>query len=1589
MPVNFEIIPAIIGSQLVETIQSDEPNDLNDFDIFIVGDDNATLAQSNVTVSSGSTIVAFEGENSTYKATIRPPQTAGIVTVSIGDNVIPEGNASVSKNIRVSTSFPDVDAEVPTQLFSVNLSNVLGIAVSPTRLLISNQSPNQVHSFTYTGTEQVSESFTPPIGIDVGYLDYINNTLLNTRSDAESRYDLNGTLLETYIFSGVGALVHTRLGVLKFGIGTDPFRYLAYGKTAAADVEDLNVLDFTSLSTTIRFLGAHQNDLLFLVDGKSSGGRFGLAQITDTPEIELLRVLNIEEGTGYFNQIRDIAIYRDTLYILQDNGSTGAVYTLDIRKYRPLSQNTKNTIYPVFIGEGETLNLEQFAPDAERIIWDVGFDKPDFLSINANNQLSVSSNAVTETSPILVKLRGINRIDSIAFQFYLILEPAVAPTWRDLDNLAMRANSKFNLFQIVPDADTITVKSGFTNPIGSSLSNDGVFRIGTTGGEVQFTATKGTLTSDIDFNVDVVQPPDLNNLSDVYRYTVEISGIDVTEDLLKDPPVRLSKSIDAVVLNQYRADSITIALRNSDEKYTPANPANFWTTNSLNLGGYQESVNIFVESYVNNAWVSTLAFSGIIETQAEVYADVRVNITAHDITVKLERFTINDFGTLSKWAAFQQQSDEVDGTTDAGVYVPEGSLAPIQPRTGKAWQDRSEMTVRKLQLPTKGPPLTNTGYLTATEFQTSGGYLDNLPLLNFKVEPRHMDIRSLINQLALTSDVYATDIQLPDFTLDSPTTFNLGSVPYAVEDTRITRLPVDWVYDSTNTRVLMLLSNPEGHISDLLVEWKTESGAYRVLHTFSKDVKVHRIERRDATNYYILTSAAISQDRSAPTLPRPSDKTGYGSDAVAEGSVIRIYHYNASTDTLTEHVPEDNARPPQLGIHYWVGFENDLYIDEFEGIVPYDRGAFKWYSGNLYYRYATDAEFGVARVDAAGTTSEMIDQARGGYWDHLNFAFDVNTETNGDLYFVYAIVGETDSSLVIKRRTSNGTESTILTDTKSIGLYSEALPNFGVYLGAHECLFHNNYLYILAPSLSLSSIGNATADITPTTTVTSEDTGLTGEAYVTTSGFTQATSSVSPGEAIPVRINFNKQISGLTQSELDVLGGEITSFSINVNNVNITIKPDSPFVHRNIVIKIPRNAVNEGNEATEILLDFGLELGKQNSAGMTLYRCDVTAANPALTLIDTWDFVTRAGCNLCVNDGNVHYIENSPAAAMFKPINSDMSTFNSDSGYNILPASLDALKKVDTSGDVESLGKLWSDGGRSFNIAATRALSFEDELHVMMGYGNLDEVLRLNSLASSADNVVHIVFGNKLRYILPEFSINDNIYAKLATLARQVGATLTVNNNIISVIDRQAFRAKTDGATGTGTADIAFDGANKAFPDSGNLRIGDEFLTYTGISGGAFTGVSRGALGTEVINHADDTDILYVDTLLSESDISKIKDVQTDTTRHYNVIADDDIHFDVRDDASVAQYGEKPYSLDLGLTSNEDAWIEHIFNMYLEELKDVASLWKLSLSPRKETRELEAKQLVGFLQAGRVHVLRVASVTKSRAVVDVTARSVS
>ena len=336
-----------------------------------------------------------------------------------------------------------------------------------------------------------------------------------------------------------------------------------------------------------------------------------------------------------------------------------------------------------------------------------------------------------------------------------------------------------------------------------------------------------------------------------------------------------------------------------------------------------------------------------------------------------------------------------------------------------------------------------------------------------------------------------------------------------------------------------------------------------------------------------------------------------------------------------------------------------------------------------------------------------------------------------------------------------------------------------------------------------------------------------------------------------------------------------------------------------------------------------------------------------------------------------------------------MATYNEQMGYNVLPESLGALKRINASGEVEHLGNVWHTD-RPYNVFPTRMLSIDGDLHLCAG---LRESW-MNCCGSTRWQVSKtmgfiLCYGRTLHYVLPTFQPNGrSIYAALAGLAKSVNATLSFEKNVIMITDRRPFRAVTDGATGTGTADIGFSDANKTFPSSGYLLIGKEILKYTGISGGTFTGITRGVLGSDIENQADASAVLYLDNIIETEGLGspyKRITLQSDTNRIYNVIRDSGGIAEVRDAASIALYGERSYTLDLGLTRHEKVWIERIFASYLEELKDLQQIVNIQTVP---DFSLRLGQIVPFFYKGLIYGMRIVSVRYERTATHIKGRTV-
>ena len=106
-----------------------------------------------------------------------------------------------------------------------------------------------------------------------------------------------------------------------------------------------------------------------------------------------------------------------------------------------------------------------------------------------------------------------------------------------------------------------------------------------------------------------------------------------------------------------------------------------------------------------------------------------------------------------------------------------------------------------------------------------------------------------------------------------------------------------------------------------------------------------------------------------------------------------------------------------------------------------------------------------------------------------------------------------------------------------------------------------------------------------------------------------------------------------------------------------------------------------------------------------------------------------------------------------------------------------------------------------------------------------------------------------------------------------------------------------DGATGTGTGDLSV-ASTTGFPDAGKIKIGSEWITYTGKTATTFTGIARGqGEGTQTsspADHADGTTVYAAIWLVEESVPQQLGGSLIRWTRRFATIPDTWVDFEMR-----------------------------------------------------------------------------------------------
>ena len=194
----------------------------------------------------------------------------------------------------------------------------------------------------------------------------------------------------------------------------------------------------------------------------------------------------------------DHAIYDNKLYFVNTTTTNPRVLVADLPVLDPPIPKFRTA--PLFVREGDTLDLKTFAEGAEKVIWDVDYELPSYLSIT-DSVLTIASGTITDETFVQLRLRAMNVAGSTgdnAISFYLVIRRNIAPVWSDTTRLTIGVGSEVDLFDYAPDASVIAFRTGFAQSTGTTLVN-GRFSVDSTADSVfsqWFTASRGSLTSD-------------------------------------------------------------------------------------------------------------------------------------------------------------------------------------------------------------------------------------------------------------------------------------------------------------------------------------------------------------------------------------------------------------------------------------------------------------------------------------------------------------------------------------------------------------------------------------------------------------------------------------------------------------------------------------------------------------------------------------------------------------------------------------------------------------------------------------------------------------------------------------------------------------------------------------------------------------------------------------------------------------------------------------------------------------------------------------------------------------------------------------
>ena len=467
-------------------------------------------------------------------------------------------------------------------------------------------------------------------------------------------------------------------------------------------------------------------------------------------------------------------------------------------------------------------------------------------------------------------------------------------------------------------------------------------------------------------------------------YTVTILGQDVSSDIVEIP--NIDQSVDYPQLNAYRIAEANITLkRREGDPYNPNKNPNFFTENSGNQSGYKASVKIEGGFILSDGTEEkqTLLQGIIINTNVDARTG-NISIVVSDNSQDMRTKPVQDFG-LEK--TLRLQRGQSLGST--GVYpLPNAVVPPSEESFSAVATDGTTMT-RKENLDTEGLLEPNNYDIESGELRTEGGPLEDNeePILTFKSPYRNKSISFLVEKILenynITIDQAQRDlIEIPEVTLSSDYYTSLGRPSYDIENTTGSNywfwdgFVTDFIVNETSNEILFLHSGGRGTSSTShIIRYSIDTQQTEIVYTSTtyqewwKFIGVDSNSDNSYDTFYILGTQPPTTRDNRIDFTGTTTRGFYNSSVPSASAQVypRIWRIITGTSpTQVVWVPSSSSFRPQLAYHYTIG---DLYRDHNSGDVPESRVGFHTHNNNLYYRFANQSTFGVARVAMSNSSN--------------------------------------------------------------------------------------------------------------------------------------------------------------------------------------------------------------------------------------------------------------------------------------------------------------------------------------------------------------------------------------------------------------------------------------------------------------------------------------------------------------------------------------------------------------------------------------------------------------------------------------------